>query len=633
VKRYALLAVPIVVVLALGLFSSHLLQAEGAGSFTVLQANQIVKAPVTGAQGQNLGQIVDLIVDVQGGQTAAGAGPAAGATPQGSPTPNTSSGAMIPGNIRYAILALGGSSGSGDNGAAVPWSYFTYRPAQKDFVVTVSAGQISNAPRFNGAVGAISPIWEQSVQAYWQRVGAQAPAGTPSATASAGSSSSGTPSGTPSATTSAGASSSSSSGTPSATPSATTSASSTPSGTPSGVVIYGMPATAQVATATPTFTPLPGADSLVGQLPNINSVAQGAAAGGVGEAGHDPGISIGTHLSRSTVIPTPPVSTFGEGVIPAATASIGGEINANPVPNITPTYGPEGQSLGAIRPGVVQPVTPTQAVAPQEETHAETPIVTQMPTPVPSPTPGPTATPTPAATTTPTSSPATTPTTTAGGATPTGAAFGVSGAGTQSSTPTAATGTGTSAGTPSVASGTGTPTGTATAASSAGTSGATPSPSATSQPSPAGSTMPLNVNAILGAPVEDAGGTQAGNVTNLLAEVSTSGGQATGSVTTTPAATGTMTSATFAGQGGVAYAVVTIHNNGSSKQVLVPWGLLTYQPATKSFRASATLAVLQKAPGPGALGQGPLNAPGWDSSIRSYWQAQASGTPAPTATP
>ncbi len=628
-KKYVLVAIPMALMLVMGMLGGALLQAQSPQSFTVLTASKILKARVKEMGGQDLGQIANLIIETNGGQGPQASGapavsstpqasetPTEGPTSQGSATPGASPASLARGKILYAVLTLPGSSTVQGSGPAVPWSLFTYEPAQNDFVVAAPAGQIKGAPQFDAASGTASPTWAQEVQSYWQSFLSQGPGATASASAPSGSGSSSSETGTPPGTASSQtgtppATASSETGTPPATqtgtPTAPAASGGEASNTSAGVAIYSLPATAQVWTATPTFTPLPGADSLVGRLPNLNSVAQGPAAGGVGEPGHDPGISIGTHLSRSAVIPTPPVSTFGEGVHPAATASIGGQISqpgARVPIYLTPTYAPEGQGLGVIRPEVAQQPAQTPTAQPQELTHAQTPIVTEVPTPIPTSTPGPTPTPTPAATATP--------------------------------SPTSSSGAG----------------------SGSSSSGAAPSASETAQPSAstgAASTQGvlLEARSILDAAVQDPAGTKAGTLVDLMVEVNMSGSQAGGNASTgtpnatagttgTSAATATGTSAASATatgpsgpspagiqQGGVAYAVVA----AGSRQVLVPWGLLVYQPSNKAFVLNAPPAALQNAPGPSAISQNQLSSPGWDSALAGYWLAQPAGANAGTGTP
>lgn len=85
----------------------------------VLSANTLIGDDVVNPQGENLGEIKELMIDPQTG------------------------------HVGYAVLSFGGFLGLGDKLFAIPFQSLKLRPDQKDFVLDVSKEKLENAPGFD----------------------------------------------------------------------------------------------------------------------------------------------------------------------------------------------------------------------------------------------------------------------------------------------------------------------------------------------------------------------------------------------------------------------------------------------------------------------------------------------------
>ncbi|CAN0619904.1 protein of unknown function [Burkholderia multivorans] len=74
---------------------------------------------------------------------------------------------VMSGRIAYAVLSSGGMLGIGDKLVAIPWSAFTLDAERKCLMLSVSSGQIRNAPGFDKDhwPAMADPQWAGSMQA------------------------------------------------------------------------------------------------------------------------------------------------------------------------------------------------------------------------------------------------------------------------------------------------------------------------------------------------------------------------------------------------------------------------------------------------------------------------------------
>ena len=86
---------------------------------TVLSASSINGTDVANAQGENLGEIKDLMINTNNG------------------------------HVEYAVLSFGGFLGMGDKLFAMPWKAFSINTADKNFTLNVSKEKLENAPGFD----------------------------------------------------------------------------------------------------------------------------------------------------------------------------------------------------------------------------------------------------------------------------------------------------------------------------------------------------------------------------------------------------------------------------------------------------------------------------------------------------
>jgi len=85
----------------------------------IMAATSFDRQPVVNAQGENLGEIKEIMLDVRGGR------------------------------IAYALLAVSGFLGIGEKFFAIPWSAITMDTDHKRFILDVDKERLKNAPGFD----------------------------------------------------------------------------------------------------------------------------------------------------------------------------------------------------------------------------------------------------------------------------------------------------------------------------------------------------------------------------------------------------------------------------------------------------------------------------------------------------
>lgn len=94
---------------------------------------------MTNPQGENLGEIEDVVID------------------------------KLDGNVRYAVLSFGGFLGMGDKLFALPWEVLEYNEGQGAYVINVDKETLQNAPGFdeNDWPDMTSPDWSEKVRRHY----------------------------------------------------------------------------------------------------------------------------------------------------------------------------------------------------------------------------------------------------------------------------------------------------------------------------------------------------------------------------------------------------------------------------------------------------------------------------------
>jgi sporulation protein YlmC with PRC-barrel domain len=111
---------------------------EGPGP-EVMAADTLEGDDVVNAQGEDLGEIKDIMIDVQSGRVA------------------------------YAVLSSGGFLGVGDKLFAIPWSALKLDADRKCFVLDVDKEKLTNAPGFDKHhwPSMADQTWAQQVHDYY----------------------------------------------------------------------------------------------------------------------------------------------------------------------------------------------------------------------------------------------------------------------------------------------------------------------------------------------------------------------------------------------------------------------------------------------------------------------------------
>lgn len=107
----------------------------------VMAATSLDGNKVMSSDGEHVGKISDIMLDVRGGR------------------------------IAYAVLSTGGFLGIGDTLHAIPWSALTLDTDDKCFVIDASADQIKNAPGFDkdNWPSMADMQWGTAVHEYYKR--------------------------------------------------------------------------------------------------------------------------------------------------------------------------------------------------------------------------------------------------------------------------------------------------------------------------------------------------------------------------------------------------------------------------------------------------------------------------------
>lgn len=99
--------------------SSRQTEEQAAQESHPLRASEVVGYTVKNAEGQELGEIEDLVIDPEHGR------------------------------IAYAVLSFGGFLGMGDKLFAIPWDAVKPLPAQETVMFDVTKEKLENAPGFD----------------------------------------------------------------------------------------------------------------------------------------------------------------------------------------------------------------------------------------------------------------------------------------------------------------------------------------------------------------------------------------------------------------------------------------------------------------------------------------------------
>jgi sporulation protein YlmC with PRC-barrel domain len=113
----------------------------------VLSASTMIGDQVHNSQGEHLGKIEELMIDMPTGQ------------------------------VGYAVLSFGGFLGVGDKLFAVPWQALELRPDRHEFVLDVPKDRLKNAPGFdkNNWPSTADRTWGSQIhefygrKPYWER--------------------------------------------------------------------------------------------------------------------------------------------------------------------------------------------------------------------------------------------------------------------------------------------------------------------------------------------------------------------------------------------------------------------------------------------------------------------------------
>lgn len=119
--------------------SSHHDDHSGPGPH-VMAAGDFEDQKVVNTQGEDLGEIEEIMLDVRSGR------------------------------IAYAVLAAGGFLGMGEKYFAIPWSALTLDTDRKCFILDISKDQLKDAPGFDkdNWPSMADQSWASSVHSYYR---------------------------------------------------------------------------------------------------------------------------------------------------------------------------------------------------------------------------------------------------------------------------------------------------------------------------------------------------------------------------------------------------------------------------------------------------------------------------------
>jgi sporulation protein YlmC with PRC-barrel domain len=122
-------------------FASVALAAQTVAKGTNLpRASKLIGADVENAQGEDLGQIEDVVLDPQDG------------------------------HVAYAVLSFGGFLGLGEKFFAIPWSALTAKAGEDDtLILSVDKEKLKNAPGFdkNSWPNMADRTWGKEIHSYY----------------------------------------------------------------------------------------------------------------------------------------------------------------------------------------------------------------------------------------------------------------------------------------------------------------------------------------------------------------------------------------------------------------------------------------------------------------------------------
>lgn len=108
-------------------------------SKSVVKTDEIIGTNVTNTEGENLGEITEIIID------------------------------KLSGKVRYVVLSFGGLFGLGDKLFALPWDILKYDETEDAFLVNIDKEKLKNAPGFdkNNWPNMADRQWDTEINKYY----------------------------------------------------------------------------------------------------------------------------------------------------------------------------------------------------------------------------------------------------------------------------------------------------------------------------------------------------------------------------------------------------------------------------------------------------------------------------------
>ncbi len=105
----------------------------------VVKASDVVGVDVMNKEGEDLGEIKEIILD------------------------------KISGEVRYVVLSFGGFLGLGDKLFALPWKAISYDQEEDAFILNVDKERLKNAPGFDADSwpNMANRTWEEGIHDYY----------------------------------------------------------------------------------------------------------------------------------------------------------------------------------------------------------------------------------------------------------------------------------------------------------------------------------------------------------------------------------------------------------------------------------------------------------------------------------